>query len=101
LLDHIIVLNQRQLKRLMNEQMRYYHDDRVYLGLEKQTPADRSPAKTLAPSGRVTSMPGWAALHCRYDLAPDIRRHALMINLRKSDGTSVPDSCLRDRFRCP
>jgi transposase InsO family protein len=39
LLDHAIVLNERHLKRLMIEYIRYYHDDRTHLSLEKQTPA--------------------------------------------------------------
>ena len=38
LLDHVIVLNERHLKRLMNEYVRYYHDDRTHLGLGKETP---------------------------------------------------------------
>jgi len=33
LLDHVIVLNERQLKRLMSEYVRYYHDDRTHLAL--------------------------------------------------------------------
>ncbi|MGA2988456.1 MAG: integrase core domain-containing protein [Terriglobia bacterium] len=31
LLNHLIVLNERHLKRLMNEYVRYYHDDRRIL----------------------------------------------------------------------
>ena len=69
LLDHVIVLNQRHLKRLTNEYLRYYHDDRIHLGLSKQTPAGR-PAFTGTPAhGRVVSMPRLGGLHHRYDLA--------------------------------
>ena len=32
LLDHVILLNERHLKRLMTEYIRYYHDDRTHLG---------------------------------------------------------------------
>lgn len=35
LLDHVIVLNERHLKRLMAEYVRYYHEDRTHLGLAK------------------------------------------------------------------
>ena len=45
LLDHVIVLNERHLKRLMTEYVRYYHDDRTHLGLDKQTPAGRKTAE--------------------------------------------------------
>jgi transposase InsO family protein len=36
LLDHVIVLNERHLKRLMIEYIRYYHEDRTHLGLGKE-----------------------------------------------------------------
>ena len=69
LLDHVIVLNERHLKRLMAEYLRYYHDDRTHLGLSKQTPAGR-PALTGTPAhARVVSMPRLSGLHHRYDLA--------------------------------
>jgi putative transposase len=37
LLDHVIVLNERQLKRLLNAYILYYHDDRTHLALAKGT----------------------------------------------------------------
>ena len=39
LLDHVIVFNERHLKRLMTKYVRYYHEDRTHLALEKRTPA--------------------------------------------------------------
>ena len=69
LFDHVIVLNERHLKRLMNEYVRYYHDDRTHLGLSKQTPAGR-PALIGTPAhAKVVSMPRLGGLHHRYDLA--------------------------------
>jgi len=35
LLDQVIVLNERHLKRLVNEYVRYYHEHRTHLGLKK------------------------------------------------------------------
>ena len=35
LLDHIIAVNERHLKRLLSEYVRYYHEDRTHLGLGK------------------------------------------------------------------
>ncbi len=69
LLDHVIVLNERHLKRLMTEYVRYYHDDRTHLGLVKQTPACREVAKGTAISAKVISIPRLGGLHHRYDLA--------------------------------
>jgi len=69
LLDHVIVLNEHHLKRLMNEYVRYYHDDRTHLGLEKQTPAGRAALTGTLAHARVVSMPRFGGLHHRYDLA--------------------------------
>jgi len=69
LLDHVIVLNKRHLKRLMAEYARYYHDDRTHLGLEKQTPADRIAVTETTISAKIISMPRLGGLHHRYDLA--------------------------------
>jgi putative transposase len=69
LLDHVIVLNERHLKRLMTEYLRYYHEDRTHLGLEKQTPAGRETLRSVNQTNRVISMPRLGGLHHRYDLA--------------------------------
>ena len=67
-LDHVIPLNERHLKRLLSEYIRYYHLDRTHLGLEKDTP-ERRPAAKLNRSSQVVSFPRLGGLHHRYDLA--------------------------------
>ena len=57
LLDHVIVLNEQHLKRLMSEYVRYYHDDRTHLALEKKTPAGREDEIHLGAGCKVISMP--------------------------------------------
>src|SRR5260221_358071 len=52
LLDHIIAVDERHLKRRLSEYIRYYHEDRTHLGLGKGTPAGRT--RTIA-SGHVVS----------------------------------------------
>jgi putative transposase len=47
LLDHVIPLSERHLKRLMTDYVRYYHEDQTHLGLDKETPAGRVAAKRL------------------------------------------------------
>jgi transposase InsO family protein len=69
LLDHVIVLNERHLKRLMTEYIHYCHDDRTHLGLEKQTPTGRTVVRGENRGGRVISMPRLGGLHHCYDLA--------------------------------
>jgi transposase InsO family protein len=40
-LDHVIALNEAHLKRLLNDCVDYYHEDRTHLGLGKNTPSGR------------------------------------------------------------
>jgi transposase InsO family protein len=69
LLDHVIVLNRRHLKRLMNEYTRYYHEGRTHLALAKGTPVGREAEKNSEVGYSVISMPRLGGLHHRYDRA--------------------------------
>jgi transposase InsO family protein len=69
LLDHVIVLNERHLKRLMNEYINYYQDDRTHLGLDKQTPTGRKAATCMPVNAKVVSIPRLGGLHHRHDRA--------------------------------
>ena len=66
LLDHVIVLNERHLKRLMTEYVRYYHEDRTHLGLAKDTPTGRPTAIYPAAGTKILSFPRLGGLHHRY-----------------------------------
>ena len=66
LLDHTVALNERHLKRLLCEYVRYHHEDRTHLGLDKGTPDGR--IRSVAP-GRVLSQVRLGGLHHRYDRA--------------------------------
>ncbi len=66
LLDHVIVLNERHLKRLFSEYVRYYHEDPTHLGLSKETPGGRIRS---AHRGRVIAQARLSGLHHRYDRA--------------------------------
>jgi transposase InsO family protein len=54
LLDHVIVLNERHLRRLLKDYVRYYHEDRTHLGLEKDTPGGRVAASAPGVSTRLS-----------------------------------------------
>ena len=69
LLDHAIVLNRRHLKRLINEYVLYYLEDRTHLALEKGTPAGREAKEDPGGSHKVISMPRLGGLHHRYNRA--------------------------------
>ena len=66
LLDHIIAVNERHLKRLLSEYIRYYHDDRTHLGLGKGTPGART---CSVARGRILSHERVGGLHHRYGRA--------------------------------
>ncbi len=65
-LDHIIAVDERHLKRLLSQYIRYYHEDRTHLGLGKGTSDRRN--HSIA-SGRVLSHVRLGGLHHRYDWA--------------------------------
>jgi transposase InsO family protein len=69
LLDHVIVLNQRHLRRLMKSYIRYYHEDRTHLGLGKDTPSRRLVAVASQNGREIISLPRLGGLHHRYTLA--------------------------------
>ena len=66
LLDHVIAVNERHLKRLLTNYVTYYHEDRTHLGLNKGTLNARVPA---VARGRVVGEPRLGGLHHRYDRA--------------------------------
>jgi transposase InsO family protein len=69
LLDQVILLNERHLKRLMSLYLLYYHEDRTHLGLGTDTPVGRV-AASVSPSGKkIISLPRLGGLHHRYAVA--------------------------------
>ena len=65
LLDHVVVLDQRHLVRLVRAYTSYYHDDRCRLGLARIRPADGR--SRLGPRNRPRSSPYRASADCNAD----------------------------------
>jgi transposase InsO family protein len=63
-LDHVIAVSESQLQRVIRLYVEYYHNDRMHLGLEKDTPEGLSvePRET----GEVVAIPRLGGLHHRY-----------------------------------
>ena len=63
-LDHMIILNERHLRRVLREYLDYYHRSRTHMGLDKDCPETRA----VEPSsmGPVQSEPVLGGLHHRY-----------------------------------
>ena len=64
-LDHVIVINERHLRRLLRSYAVYYHRSRTHLALGKDTPASR-PVDTSG-TGRIVALPEVGGLHHRYE----------------------------------
>jgi transposase InsO family protein len=64
-LDHVIVINETHLRRVLTTYTRYYHRSRTHLGLEKDTPDDRSISRTSL--GPIVAIPEVGGLHHRYE----------------------------------
>lgn len=66
LLDHVIVVDERHLRRLLREYLDgYYHRSRTHLSLGKDAPI---PRPVQPPSmGKVVSIPVLGGLHHRYE----------------------------------
>jgi transposase InsO family protein len=69
LLDHVVVFNERHLRRLVGEFVAYYHDDRTHYALEKETPGGRPPSVSPEPRPAVVARRRLGGLHHRYDWA--------------------------------
>ena len=66
LLDHVIVLNESHLRRLVREYIGYYLKDRVHDALNKDTPTGRPLERRQNDAARVVGMPRVDGLHHRY-----------------------------------
>ncbi len=66
-LDHVIVLNERHLKRVLSSYFDYYHRCRPHLSLERNAPRPRP----IQPpnQGQVIALPQVGGLHHRYQRA--------------------------------
>ena len=66
MLDHVIPLNEAHLLRLSQEYIRYYHQDRTHIALNKDTPIVREVERRPFPASRVLAVPRIGGLHHRY-----------------------------------
>lgn len=63
-LDHVIILNEQHLRRVLRDYLDYYHRSRTHLGLKKDCPVPRS---VESPEiGTIYSEPVLGGLHHRY-----------------------------------
>ena len=63
-LDHMIILGERHLKRILSSYVDYYHETRTHLSLAKDAPAGR--VVQPAEKGRVVELKQVGGLHHLY-----------------------------------
>ncbi len=64
ILDHVIVLGEQHLRRILREYVRYYNEDRPHMALAGDAPTRRQTEPPAA--GRVIAIPKLGGLHHRY-----------------------------------
>lgn len=64
-LDHVVILGERHLRRILTSYFVYYHRSRTHLSLVKDSPASR--AVTPPDAGQVIELPEVGGLHHRYE----------------------------------
>ena len=64
-LDHVIVWNERSLRRHLQQYLAYYHDWRTHLALDKDAPARR--AEQPVGCGTIVEVPHVGGLHHHYE----------------------------------
>ncbi len=63
-LDHVIVLNERHLRRILSSYLEYYHGSCTHLSLDRNSPIKR---EVEPPErGRVMAIPKVGGLHHRF-----------------------------------
>jgi transposase InsO family protein len=66
ILDHVIALREKHLRRLIRDYVSYHHEDRIHDSLAKDTPKQRGVAHKPAANANVISMSRLGGLHHRY-----------------------------------
>jgi putative transposase len=64
-LDHVIILDERHLRRVLSSYFQYRHDARMHLSLNKDCPWPRR--VQLPSAGNIVAFPEVDGLHHRYE----------------------------------
>jgi hypothetical protein len=66
ILDQVIALDEKHLRRLIREYVSYHPEDRIHDSQEKDTPKRRAVAHKPAEDARVVSLPRLGGWHYGY-----------------------------------
>jgi hypothetical protein len=66
-LDHIVIMNEGQLRRVLNEYVRYFNHSRPHQGIDQRVPEpNESFGLPSGTTGRVIAFPVLGGLHHEY-----------------------------------
>jgi len=65
-LDHLLIINQSHLKRVVKEYVRYYNDARPHQGIQQRIPGRYENKERPTAAGRIISRPILGGLHHDY-----------------------------------
>jgi putative transposase len=65
-LDHVIILSERHLRRVLSSYFRYHHEARTHLSLNKDCPWPR-PVQLPSAGHNIIALPEVGGLHHRYE----------------------------------
>ena len=65
-IDHMVILNESHLRKVLAQYKDYYNNDRTHLSLDKDAPNGRT-KQTFQPDGEVIALPRIGGLHHRYE----------------------------------
>jgi hypothetical protein len=65
-LDHVIILSERHLRRVLSSYFQYHHDARTHLSLNKDCPRPR-PVQLPSAGNNIIAFPEVGGLHHRYE----------------------------------
>ena len=67
LLEHVVILSERHLVRLIRSYLSYYHKDRCHLGLAKDAPQVRAVSPRPSANAKVIALTRVGGVHHRYE----------------------------------
>ncbi len=66
-IDHVIVLNENHLRKILRSYFEYYNNDRTHLGIGKEIPIGRQVSERQSSSAKLIEFPRVGGLHHRYE----------------------------------
>jgi hypothetical protein len=71
LLDHVVVFDEKHLRRSVLDYVAYYNQDRCHLSVEKDAPVSRPVMVRPSLTAKVVALPRVDGLHHRYQWRDD------------------------------